>query len=52
MLRCATNAGFVALLEKQCGERAHLFDPEAEKRLVLNLVLSALSAAPPRKPFP
>lgn len=52
LLRCATDADFLALLEKQCRERAHLFDPEAEKRLVLNLVLSALSAAPPRKPFP
>lgn len=52
LLRCATDAGFLALLEKQCSERAHLFDPEAEKRLVLNLMLSALSAAPPRKPSP
>jgi putative glycosyltransferase (TIGR04348 family) len=52
LLRCATDAGFLALLEKQCSERAHLFDPEAEKRLVLNLVLSALSAAPPRKTSP
>ncbi|MDI1239591.1 MAG: selenoneine biosynthesis selenosugar synthase SenB [Polaromonas sp.] len=52
LLRCATDADFLALLEKQCRERAQLFDPEAEKRLVLNLVLSALSAAPPRKHSP
>lgn len=52
LLRCATDAGFLALLENQCRARAHLFDPDAEKRLVLNLVLSALSAAPPRKPSP
>lgn len=40
--RCATEPGFLALLEKQCSRRAHLFGPPAEKRLVLNLLQSAL----------
>lgn len=52
LLRCATDAGFLARLEQQCRARAPLFAPDAEKRLVLNLVLSALSAAPPRKNSP
>ena len=40
--RCAAEAGFLALLEKQCQQRAPLFSPQTEKRLVINLVQSAL----------
>jgi putative glycosyltransferase (TIGR04348 family) len=44
--RCATEAAFLARLEQQCRERAHLFAPEAEKHHVINLVNSALKAMP------
>lgn len=44
--RCADDRGFLALLERQCSERAHLFDPAEEKRRVINLVTSALKATP------
>lgn len=40
--RCALDPDFLALLQKQCGQRAYLFDPREEKRLVINLVTSAL----------
>ncbi len=45
--RCASDAGFLARLQRQCAQRAALFDPALEKSLVLNLVVSALS---PRNP--
>ena len=41
--RCAYQPDFLALLQRQCGQRAHLFEPTLEKRLVLNLVTSALA---------
>jgi putative glycosyltransferase (TIGR04348 family) len=41
--RCAGQPAFLALLEKQCRQRAHLFDPGEEKRHVLNLLQSALN---------
>lgn len=44
--RCATEPAFLLRLEKQCRERAHLFSPAREKRLVINLVNSALKAPP------
>ncbi len=44
--RCATAPDFLARLEQQCRERAHLFAPETEKRLVINLVNRALKACP------
>lgn len=37
--RCAGEPGFVALLQKQCQQRAQLFDPAEEKRRVINLLL-------------
>jgi len=40
--RCALEPDFLALLQSQCGQRAHWFEPALEKRLVLNLVTSAL----------
>lgn len=45
--RCAAEPHFLALLEHQCRQRAHLLDPKKEERLVLNLVLSALHSAQP-----
>ncbi len=42
--RCAAEPAFLARLEKQCRERAHLFSPDREKRLVINLLNSALKA--------
>ncbi|MES2362181.1 MAG: selenoneine biosynthesis selenosugar synthase SenB [Pseudomonadota bacterium] len=52
--RCATEPDFLALLQRQCRQRAHLFDPQEEKRLVINLVDSALRSpthsAPPASP--
>lgn len=45
--RCATEPHFLARLEQQCRRRAPLLEPGEEKRLVLNLVLSALQAAQP-----
>jgi putative glycosyltransferase (TIGR04348 family) len=41
--RCATEADFLALLQRQCSERAYLFEPQQEKRLVINLLASALN---------
>jgi putative glycosyltransferase (TIGR04348 family) len=42
--RCAAEADFLALLQSQCSQRAALFDPQQEKRLVINLVTSALAS--------
>ena len=39
---CAAEPEFLARLQSQCAHRAELFAPVVEKRLVLNLVLSAL----------
>ena len=44
--RCATEPAFLAQLQSQCGQRAELFEPALEKRLVLNLVASALKDHP------
>jgi len=44
--RCATDPSFLARLEQQCRARAGLFSPATEKRLVINLVNSALKAPP------
>ncbi len=44
--RCATQPALLARLEQQCRARAHLFSPDLEKRLVINLVNSALKASP------
>ena len=41
--RCAQQPDFLALLQSQCAQRAHLFEPALEKRLVLNLLTSALA---------
>ena len=40
--RCATEPAFLTHLQIQCSQRAQLFDPAVEKRLVLNLVTSVL----------
>lgn len=40
--RCAAEPAFLAHLQNQCAQRAELFEPAVEKRLVLNLVTSAL----------
>ena len=40
--RCASEPGFLAQLQAQCSRRAEWFEPAVEKRLVLNLCLSAL----------
>ena len=42
--RCATEPDFLALLQRQCSQRAQLFDPPEEKRRVINLVHSSLDA--------
>jgi putative glycosyltransferase (TIGR04348 family) len=39
--RCAAEPDFLALLQRQCSERAYLFAPQEEKRLVINLLTSA-----------
>ena len=41
--RCAAEADFLALLQRQCRARAYLFEPRKEQRLVINLLNSALS---------
>jgi len=41
---CAAEPDFLALLQKQCNERAHLFSPQEEKRLVINLLACALDS--------
>ena len=43
--RCAVESTFLARLQSQCAQRAPLFAPQLEKRLVLNLVTSALAIA-------
>lgn len=51
--RCASDAAFLQHLTDQCARRAALFEPGEEKRLVLNLVVSALNDAsirPERQP--
>jgi putative glycosyltransferase (TIGR04348 family) len=40
--RCATEPAFLAHLQNLCEQRAKLFQPATEKRLVLNLLYSAL----------
>ena len=40
--RCAAKPDFLALLQRQCKARAGLFSPQEEKRLVINLLASAL----------
>lgn len=44
--RCATEPAFLAHLQSQCDQRAELFEPAVEKRLVLNLIDSALKDTP------
>ena len=39
--RCAAEPDFLALLLTQCTERAPLFEPQTEKRLVINLLACA-----------
>ena len=39
--KCAAEPDFLALLQSQCQERAALFDPQEEKRLVINLITTA-----------
>ena len=41
--RCTAEPDFMALLQTQCDARARLFSPQQEKRLVINLVVSALA---------
>ena len=40
--RCAAEPAFLVHLQNQCARRAELFDPALEKRLVLNLMASAM----------
>ena len=40
--RCAADRTFLLHLQSQCALRAELFEPALEKRLVLNLMVSAL----------
>ena len=42
--RCAQQPDLLNRLQNQCERRAQLFEPALEKRLVLNLVTSALAA--------
>ena len=42
--RCAAEPAFLECLHRQCAQRAPLFETPLEKRLVLNLVISALKA--------
>ena len=44
--RCTTEPAFLAHLQSQCARRAELFEPAVEKRLVLNLIESALKEHP------
>jgi hypothetical protein len=41
--RCASDADFLALLQRQCQARTHLFEPQEEQRLVINLIKTALN---------
>jgi putative glycosyltransferase (TIGR04348 family) len=43
--RCASDADFLALLQRQCQARAYLFEPREEQRLVIDLIDSALDGA-------
>ncbi|NMM10905.1 MAG: TIGR04348 family glycosyltransferase [Polaromonas sp.] len=45
--RCAAETGFLNLLQRQCRARAYLFEPQEEKRLVINLLASALNEDSP-----
>ncbi|SFB75507.1 putative glycosyltransferase, TIGR04348 family [Polaromonas sp. OV174] len=49
--RCASTPDFLALLQSQCVRRAGLFAPQEEKRLVINLLTSALNEASARRPL-
>ena len=40
--RCAGEADFLALLQRQCQARAYLFEPREEQRLVINLLKTAI----------
>jgi putative glycosyltransferase (TIGR04348 family) len=44
--RCAAEPDFYGLLQSQCAERAPLFAPPTEKRLVINLLACSLSGLP------
>jgi glycosyltransferase involved in cell wall biosynthesis len=44
--RCAAQPAFLARLQSQCAQRAPLFAPQNEKRLVLNLLATALTPRP------
>ena len=41
--RCEAEPDFLALLRRQCADRASLFEPQSEKRLVINLLACALN---------
>ena len=41
--RCAAEPDFLALLQRQCFDRASLFEPQSERRLVINLLACALN---------
>lgn len=43
--QCAAEPDFLSLLQRQCSQRAYLFEPQQEKRLVINLLASALNRA-------
>lgn len=43
--RCTDEPDFLAGLQRQCAQRAPLFDMPKEKQLVINLLTSALSAS-------
>ena len=50
--RCVAEPDFLALLQSQCNARTHLFEPQNEARLVINLLASALNdPAGLRDPF-
>ena len=44
--RCATDPAFLAHLQSLCSQRAKFFQPDAEKRLVLNLISTAFKESP------
>lgn len=44
--RCATEPVFLAHLQSQCNQRAELFEPAVEKRLVLKLLTFATQESP------
>lgn len=43
MRRCAAEPGFLNVLQSQCAKRANLFNPQQEKRRVINLLTSVLN---------